>query len=208
MQKRVTILMGSPRQAGNTALLAKAFQEGASQAGHAVRLVDLGALTIAPCLACDVCLENGGRCVIDDDMQPVHDLVVASDVLAFATPLYYSTYSGQMKCCLDRLRQREKNSVYQAGGAAGGQRGKRPRGHRTHRGNPRRRCQRSWLGESWRDRGAGRVGCGRCCGAPGARAGKADGSGALKETSCARRIAGRLTREKSTFCAVRPSAKE
>ena len=25
MQKRVTILMGSPRQAGNTALLAKAF---------------------------------------------------------------------------------------------------------------------------------------------------------------------------------------
>ena len=118
MQKRVTILMGSPRQAGNTALLAKAFQEGASQAGHAVRLVDLGALTIAPCLACDVCLENGGRCVIDDDMQPVHDLVVASDVLVFATPLYYSTYSGQMKCCLDRLRQREKNSVYQVRQAA------------------------------------------------------------------------------------------
>lgn len=42
------------------------------------------------------------RCVLNDDSQEIVSEIKESDVLVFATPVYYYEMSGQMKTLLDR----------------------------------------------------------------------------------------------------------
>lgn len=102
--KKIMILNGSPREKGNTAMLIKAFTEGAVAAGHEVTCFDLQKMDIHPCLGC--C--GGGKdpespCVQKDDMLKIYPAYREADVVCLATPLYYWTISGQLKCAFDRL---------------------------------------------------------------------------------------------------------
>ena len=104
MGKRIVILNGSPRAAGNTAALVQAFTKGAEEAGHEVTCFALQQMNIHPCLGC--C--SGGKdpespCVQKDDMDCIYPAYRAADVVCLASPLYYWTISGQLKCAFDRL---------------------------------------------------------------------------------------------------------
>ncbi len=104
MSKKIVILNGSPRPNGNTAMLIKSFTEGAIAAGHQVTCFDLGKMNIHPCLGC--C--GGGKdpespCVQKDDMQKIYPAYKEADLVCLASPLYYWTISGQLKCAFDRL---------------------------------------------------------------------------------------------------------
>lgn len=104
MNKKIVILNGSPRGKGNTAGLIEAFTKGAEQAGNSVVRFDLQKMNIHPCLGC-LC---GGKnpespCVQKDDMDELYPLYKEADVVVLATPLYYWTISGQLKCAFDRL---------------------------------------------------------------------------------------------------------
>ena len=102
---RITIFNGSPRGArGNTHFMAKEFMQGAEEAGAEVENVFLVEKAIKPCRGCFVCWrETPGKCIIDDDMAPLLEKVMASDVVVFATPLYVDNVSGIMKVFMDRL---------------------------------------------------------------------------------------------------------
>ena len=54
---------------------------------------------IKGCLACQKTL----KCVISDDVTPILEKVKESDVVVFATPIYYYEMCGQLKTLLDRL---------------------------------------------------------------------------------------------------------
>lgn len=104
MSKKIVILNGSPRPKGNTAALIQSFIEGAFAAGHIVTRFDLQKMDIHPCLGC--C--GGGKdpsspCVQKDDMEKIYPAYQAADVVCLASPLYYWTVSGQLKCAFDRL---------------------------------------------------------------------------------------------------------
>lgn len=104
MGKKIVILNGSPRKNGNTVTLINAFVEGANEAGHSVRVFNLQEMDIHPCLGC--C--GGGKdiespCVQKDDMLKIYPAYRDADMVIFATPLYYWTISGQLKCAIDRL---------------------------------------------------------------------------------------------------------
>ena len=104
MSKRIMILNGSPRAAGNTAMLIKAFTEGAKDAGNEVTCFDLGEMNIHPCRGC--C--KGGKdhnspCVQKDDMDKIYPVYRQADIVVLASPLYYWTISGQLKCAFERL---------------------------------------------------------------------------------------------------------
>lgn len=104
MSKKIVILNGSPRPTGNTAMLIKSFTEGAVAAGHEVTCFDLQKMDIHPCLGC--C--NGGKdpespCVQKDDMLKIYPAYKEADLVCLASPLYYWTISGQLKCAFDRL---------------------------------------------------------------------------------------------------------
>jgi multimeric flavodoxin WrbA len=99
--RKIVILMGSPRKAGNTAALAEAIAEGA--AGASVEIVYLHGMKIAPCSACEACHRPGASgCVIRDDMEKLYPKLVAADAIVFASPIYWFTVSAQMKLAMDR----------------------------------------------------------------------------------------------------------
>lgn len=104
MPKKILILNGSPHPNGNTALLCKAFTDGASQAGHEVKQFNLPAMKIAGCIGC----MRGGKdpespCIIKDDMGQIYPVYEKADLVVLASPLYYWSFSGQLKCAFDRL---------------------------------------------------------------------------------------------------------
>lgn len=104
MSKKIIILNGSPRKTGNTSSLIKSFTEGAESVGHEVTCFDLNSMNIHPCLGC--C--GGGKnisspCVQKDDMDKIYPIYKEADIVCLATPLYYWTISGQLKCAFDRL---------------------------------------------------------------------------------------------------------
>ncbi len=101
---QVLILLGSPREDGNSTRLAYAFADAASLRGHVVQSIRVPALDIAPCDGCVECWKPASvPCVIRDDMVSVYPMLRAADVLVFATPLHFFTWSAPLKTLIDRL---------------------------------------------------------------------------------------------------------
>lgn len=98
----VLILQGSPNTNGSTALLAREFARGARGAGHDVEIVDVAKLDIAPCMGCVAC-GYGGPCALADDFDELREKILSSDMLVFATPLYYFGMTAQLKAVVDRF---------------------------------------------------------------------------------------------------------
>lgn len=101
---KILAIAGSPRPKGNSNTLLNRFIQGAREAGAEVELVRPFRMKIAPCIGCEKCRENEGRCTVKDDFQTVYDQVIASDALVFATPTYFSSVSAQMKTFIDRCQ--------------------------------------------------------------------------------------------------------
>lgn len=104
MGKKILLVTGSPRAKGNTDLLAQAFQEGAEQAGHQVTVFDAGKKNILPCKACDTCYQKGVPCSFADDFNQCEAAMKEADVVVLASPLYWYTFSAQMKLFIDKLK--------------------------------------------------------------------------------------------------------
>ena len=102
MGNKLLILKGSPRAKGNSATLAAQVAAGAAQAGWQVESVSLQDMDIRACDGCDLCKETGEYCAIEDDMQGLYPRLLAADALALASPIYWFTFSAQLKLCIDR----------------------------------------------------------------------------------------------------------
>ena len=100
--KKVTIISTSLRNGSNSDILADSFADGARAAGHKVEKISLKGKNIQFCRGCMAC-QKTGRCVIADDANEIMDKVLQSDVVCWATPIYYYEMSGQMKTLIDRL---------------------------------------------------------------------------------------------------------
>ena len=99
---RILVLQGSPNANGSTAMLAHEFAAGARETGHDVAVVDVAALDIAPCTGRVAC-GYGGPCTQYDDFDGLREQILASDMLVFATPLYYYGMTAQLKAVVDRF---------------------------------------------------------------------------------------------------------
>lgn len=104
--KKVLIITTSLRQNGNSDVLAQAFSDGAKASGNLVETVSLKNKNLNFCKGCLACGKLG-RCVIDDDANAIAEKMLDSDVIVWATPVYYYSMSGQMKTLIDRV-----NSLY------------------------------------------------------------------------------------------------
>jgi multimeric flavodoxin WrbA len=97
----VVILFGSPRREGNTIQLVKTFSQVMKERGHDVRTIYLNDLNIRPCQGCLACMPKG-ICKINDDMKDVRKYMTESDLIVYATPIYWFGPSGQLKLVMDR----------------------------------------------------------------------------------------------------------
>lgn len=99
--KKVLILSGSPRKNGNSDILCDEFAKGALEAGHEVEKIRVAEKKIGYCRACYAC-RGTGVCAIKDDMAEVLQKMIDSDVIVFASPVYFYSIDAQLKALIDR----------------------------------------------------------------------------------------------------------
>ncbi len=99
--KKVLIISTSLRAGSNSEIAAKEVEKGAKEAGNAVEFVSLKDKNIAFCKGCLAC-QKLGKCIINDDANAITDKIANSEVIVWATPIYYYEMSGQMKTMIDR----------------------------------------------------------------------------------------------------------
>ncbi|MCP4601506.1 MAG: hypothetical protein GY847_13490 [Proteobacteria bacterium] len=102
---RILIANGAPRKSGYTRRLLDLFGAGVSGAGGELDIVDLSQVDINSCLGCFSCWDSKhtGKCILDDDMSDLLRRYSESDVVVFATPLYFYSFSARLKIFLERL---------------------------------------------------------------------------------------------------------
>ena len=103
MKKSILVLTGSPRVGGNSDLLAGAFVKGATGAGHEVIRCEAGRKNIMGCKACDTCYSKGTPCSFADDFNSIAPLMEKADMIVFVTPLYWFSFSAQLKAAIDKM---------------------------------------------------------------------------------------------------------
>ena len=98
------VLMGSPREAGNTAALLASFLEECRALGVETQVISLYDRAVRPCLGCMTCQDclEGPGCVQDDDFEEIFRAMEGCDVIVLATPIYAFFCTAPMKALLDR----------------------------------------------------------------------------------------------------------
>ena len=116
---KILLISGARNPNGQTSKAADALLRGASAAGAKVEQILLPTLKIERCRQCEA---NGwglcraeGRCVIEDDFAAVKEEIRASDLLVFATPVYYGDLAESLRGYLDRLRRTCTHEAGQVG---------------------------------------------------------------------------------------------
>ena len=99
---KITVLFGSPNRKGSTNILVESFVRGATEARHECEVLDVCHMDIHPCTGCVACGYEGPY-VQKDDVGQIRTKLLASDMVVFATPLYYYGMSAQLKTVVDRF---------------------------------------------------------------------------------------------------------
>ncbi len=106
MSKKVLVLSGSPRKAGNSDVLCDQFILGAKEVGNQAKKIFLRDKKINYCVGCMACLAHKKPCPQKDDMADILQKMIEADVIVMATPVYFYTMDAQMKTLIDRCAAR------------------------------------------------------------------------------------------------------
>ena len=101
---RVLILNGSPRKKGNTLFLITELAEKLKEKDNYVKILHLNEYDIKPCQGCLWCFKDYPlECIQDDVMNGLYSHALEADVIIFASPIYWFTFTAQLKLFIDRL---------------------------------------------------------------------------------------------------------
>lgn len=101
--KKLLILVGSPRRAGNSAALAAAVQQGAEAAAVQVSLRFIDDSISGFLRDCRQCRLPNGECAIEDTYRALFfDDFLPADGVIFCSPVYWYGLSAQTKAFFDR----------------------------------------------------------------------------------------------------------
>ena len=101
---QVSTLLGSAKKKGNTATVLGWVEEELKSLGHDVERIYLNNKSIGGCLGCAKCRENPDEiaCVQKDDTIDILEKMISSEVVLFASPIYFWGFSSQIKALIDR----------------------------------------------------------------------------------------------------------
>ena len=87
----VTTLLGSAKKKGNTATVLGWVETELKSMDHAVERIYLNSKSIRGCLGCAKCRDNPDEiaCVQKDDAIDIMEQMISSDVVLFASPIYF-----------------------------------------------------------------------------------------------------------------------
>ena len=99
---KVLMLNGSPKAKGNTALALQEMEKVFLTEGIEVEIVQVGHKDVRGCIACGGCYETG-KCVFDDIVNELAEILRECDGLVVASPVYYASANATLTAVLDRL---------------------------------------------------------------------------------------------------------
>lgn len=101
-KKKLLAVLGSPHKNGRCAVMLEAMVKAAKEAGWEVDFVDLYEKNIGYCKGCFACMKTE-KCVMQDDLQEIAELVKNCDVIALAAPTYWANVPAVVKNVFDRM---------------------------------------------------------------------------------------------------------
>ncbi len=101
---KILVFNGSQKkEKSDTMRITRVFLDGMEEAApQKIHTIDVSDRLIEFCRGCFACVYNGGRCVIDDDMQEILEQMVACDLLLFSYPLYCYGMPAVLKNLIER----------------------------------------------------------------------------------------------------------
>ena len=101
---KITILQGSARKKGNTARVLSWAEQELVLMGHEVDIIRLASQRLNGCLGCAKCKETPDKvgCIQKDDVPEILGKMVSSQVVVFASPVYFWGVTAQLKAVIDR----------------------------------------------------------------------------------------------------------
>lgn len=101
---QITTLLGSAKKKGNTSTVLRWAGGELKSIGHDVNRIYLNNKLINGCLGCAKCRENPDKiaCVQKDDAIGIMEQMISSDVVLFASPVYFWGFTAQIKTLIDR----------------------------------------------------------------------------------------------------------
>ena len=114
---KILVFNGSPkREKSDTMHITRAFLEGMKEVSEQeIQLIHVIDKHIEYCTGCFACMHNGGTCVHDDDMGPLLEQVLDSDLLVLSFPLYCYGMPAPLKAFLDRTLPLSSMEMRRAG---------------------------------------------------------------------------------------------
>lgn len=96
-------LLGSPRRDCNSDAMANSFIEQATLRGAPTEIHTLSELNYSGCRNLFRCKTDLERCGQTDDLTPVLEAISQAQVLVLASPVYFTSITGQLKLAIDRF---------------------------------------------------------------------------------------------------------
>ncbi|MBQ6774206.1 MAG: flavodoxin family protein [Synergistaceae bacterium] len=97
----------SPRKNWNTFKMLESAMKGAGDSGAETKLIHLYDYNFKGCVSCFACkLKNAktqGLCAYRDDLRPVLEEALNSDIVVIGSPIYFSYPTGMMRSFLERF---------------------------------------------------------------------------------------------------------
>lgn len=102
---KILAFSGSPQmEKGSTDKILQAFLKGAEDAGAETETIYIPRQNIKFCGGClDCWIAHPGKCIHDDDIPMIMDKIKYSDVMVYASPVYFDGLTAQMKKMMDRF---------------------------------------------------------------------------------------------------------
>ncbi|MBO0679037.1 flavodoxin family protein [Mycolicibacterium sp. S2-37] len=122
---KVLVISASPREDGNSHVLAEAAMAGAQAAGHEVEHIFLSDFVTQMLDNCRRCRLSDGRCSLDDRYETMLlEKMLPADGIIYAMPLYFYGMPARLKSVFDRLFCYTANSAPQQAEVVAGITGK------------------------------------------------------------------------------------
>lgn len=113
--KRIVAFNGSPRKTGNTAALLRSFVAGALSVGGNPEEINTHEVALDDCRGCLRC-NLIKRCANEkDDWKSISEKTLNSEVLVFASPIYFHHVPASMKRLIDRFRSFNQVRITETG---------------------------------------------------------------------------------------------
>ncbi|HPJ38651.1 MAG TPA: flavodoxin family protein [Spirochaetota bacterium] len=107
---KIAGISGSPRKNGSTESIIHHCLSFFDNKGYETDFISLRESQIGPCIHCDFCKEKP-RCSKDEEANRVNNILSDADAIIVASPVYFGSMTGQLKCLFDKTRPLRRDGM-------------------------------------------------------------------------------------------------